>query len=105
MESGQSKKSSYLKAKDRVTAIKKFYQHLVIFVVINALISWFKISRYMDEGASFEDTMTRLDIYVVWMVWGFFLVLQALRTFNSNIFLGKGWEEKKIREYMNEGNS
>ena len=32
--------------------------------------------------------------------WGFGLLMHGLRVYGYNFFLGKGWEERKIREYM-----
>lgn len=32
--------------------------------------------------------------------WGIGLASDAMKTFNYSLFLGKDWEDKKIREYM-----
>ena len=98
------KNQRYLRAKKKAEALRKFYKHLIIYVVVNIVISGFKIKGYMEDGYSFEETLGLIDIWVVWAVWGAFVLLQAIRTFKSNVILGADWEEKKIREYMNENN-
>jgi hypothetical protein len=65
------------------------------------LISGFKIEDYLDGGFTWEETLSQLDVYIVWIVWGAFLLLQALKTFNSKMIMGADWEERKIREFMN----
>lgn len=82
--------------------LRKFYKHLVVYVVINIIISGIKIYDYMGDGYSFEEALFTLDTYITWLVWGAFVLLQAVRTFKSNVILGADWEERKIREYMNE---
>ena len=32
--------------------------------------------------------------------WGIGILFHAIGTFNLNPFFGKGWEERKIKEYM-----
>lgn len=104
--SNQSKhsmeESHYLRARKRLDEIKKFYRHLFIYVVINLLISGLKIRGYMQDGDTFMEALNTFDVYVVWLVWGFFVIVQAVRTFKTNVFLGADWEERKIKEFMNE---
>lgn len=102
MDAEQRKQKSYMRAKNRVIAIKKFYQHLVVYIAINCLISLLKINDYIDDEESLADTLSRFDIYIVWIIWGFFVLLQAIRTFKPTVFMGSDWEERKIQEYMNE---
>ena len=92
----------YLLAKKRTENLRKFYKHLVIYVLVNSFISGFKIKDYVEGGFTFEEAFSQFDVYIVWLVWGAFVALQALRTFNSNLIGGADWEERKIREYMNE---
>lgn len=94
----------YLRAKKRTDMIRKFYKHLAVYVIVNTIISFYKVRDYMRDGDSFEEAFLQLDTFIVWLVWGVFVILQAVRTFKSNVILGADWEEKKIREYMNENN-
>ena len=95
---------SYLRAKKRIENIRKFYKHLVTYLVINLIISSFKISRYYSEGDNLSDIIFNVDNLSVWVVWGIFLLFHAYRTFSKGAFLGSDWEEKKIREIMNKDN-
>ena len=95
---------SYIRAKEKVELIRKFYKHLVVYVLVNIIISTYKMIDYMDGGYTFDEAFFQLDIFIVWMIWGVFVVLQAVRVFGSNVFLGKDWEDKKIQEMMNNKN-
>lgn len=96
------KQQKYLRAKKRMDELRKFYKHVAIYVLVNIFISGFKIREYLGDGYTWEETLSKLDVYVVWIVWGAFVILQAIRTYNTKMILGSEWEERKIREYMNE---
>ena len=96
------KHQRYLRAKKQTEMIKKFYQHLVVYLVANIIISVYKVREYMGDGDSFEEAFFQLDTFIVWIVWGVFVILQAIKTFKTNAILGVDWEEKKIREFMDE---
>ncbi len=90
----QSKKESkYIRAKGRVDELKKFYANLWSYIMvisalatINYLVNEF---RYM---------------WFLWAAfgWGIGIAFHAICTFNLNPFFGKSWEERKIKELMNE---
>lgn len=101
-DKNQREEKKYLRAKKRIEEIKKFYKHLMVYLVVNLFISFFKIKDYMEDGDSLIETLSYFDVYIVWVIWGFFLLLNAVKTFNANVFLGSDWEERKIKEYMNE---
>lgn len=90
---------SYLQAKRKVEILKSFYQHLVVFILINAgVILW---SANFFNGK--EIDFSRWEIYFPTIMWGiglFFHALYALfELYLKNNFL-KQWEENKIREFM-----
>lgn len=93
---------SYLRAKKRMELIKKFYKHLVIYILVNLAISVYKVVDYVEGGYSFEEAFFQLDIFIVWIIWGVFVILQAIKTFKAGAILGADWEERKIQEIMNE---
>lgn len=95
----------YQRAKKRTEQLRKFYKHLVTYVVINMFISGYKINENMGNGDTFEEAFFNLDTFIVWIVWGAFVALQAVKTFKPTIIMGSDWEERKIREYMNENKS
>lgn len=81
----------YLRAKEHVAKLKKFYGNLTSYILIISLLAlinyWTNEWRYM---------------WFLWAAfgWGIGLAFHAISTFNLNPFFGKDWEEKKIKEFM-----
>lgn len=83
--------SKYLRASGRVTELKEFYGHCfrgTIAIIIVAAINY-----YLNEW------------YYPWFLWVVFgvslgLILRAFKTFGLNGILGRDWEERKIKQYM-----
>ena len=85
-----TKETKYQKAKERVEAIKDFYIHLTAYVVVNLIL--FSINMIVSPD----------DLWFFWplMGWGIGLFFHALSVFSSGPGFGADWEEKKIRELM-----
>lgn len=79
-----------VEAKKKVERIKKFYAHLTTYIMVNS----FLIMLNLLTEPSFMWSLIPL------FAWGIGLASDAMRTFNYSLFLGKDWEDKKIREYM-----
>jgi len=92
-ESRASNDAKYLRAKERLSVIKKFYGNLGSYVVFIAFLAGL---NYYTNGWSY--------MWFLWAAfgWGIGLVVQALKVFGMSTFLGKNWEERKIREFMEE---
>ena len=86
----------YLKAKRSVKKRKAFYIHLLIFITVNLITIYIKING---------EHPIKLNEYFTRGIWTFFLVLQGIRTFVPDFFLGSNWEDKKIQELMNKNRS
>ncbi len=85
-----TKEIKYLKAKERVEALRGFYVHLTVYVFVNL-------------GLFFINMITSPEtLWFIWplMGWGIAIVLHALRVFVEGP--GSSWEEKKIAELMQE---
>lgn len=86
-----NKETKYLRAKERVEKLKKFYGNLLSYVLVIALLAginyWTNEWRYM---------------WFLWAAfgWGIGIVFQTIRIFNINPFFGRDWEERKIKEIM-----
>lgn len=80
----------YERVKRRVSEIKEFYVHLIVYVGVIALL--FVIDLFADGNPNYW--------WVYWpaLGWGIAIVLHAARVFGS--FKGGGWEERKIKEMM-----
>jgi len=70
----------YKKAREKVNEIRGFYIHLIVYVIINAVFIYFIGKAWLWVTA----------------FWGMGLIFQLVNTF----LLGKEWEEKKIKEYI-----
>ncbi|RTE53104.1 histidine kinase [Arenibacter aquaticus] len=85
------KENKYYRAKARVEAIKKFYLSLASYVVfigfLAALNYWVNQWQYA---------------WFLWAAfgWGIGLVFHAVKVFGVNAFFGRNWEERKIKEFM-----
>ncbi|WP_135611808.1 2TM domain-containing protein [Methanococcoides sp. AM1] len=74
-----------LRAQERVSELKKFYNHVIVYLVIMAILFFID---YSDRG----------NWWVQWpmVVWGIFVVIQGINVSK----IGKNWEDKKIKEIM-----
>jgi len=85
----------YIKAKNRVEKVKKFYNHLAVYIIINLVITGFKVSNNLGSWKEFTNELFSIDILSSWTVWGIVLLIH----FISVTFLA-GWEERKIEALM-----
>ncbi|MGB5818191.1 MAG: 2TM domain-containing protein [Saonia sp.] len=85
--------NKYLRAKERVETIKKFYGSIFSSLFVILLVAG--INYYVDEWR---------HPWFLWVVFGLgiSLIFKALKIFNFNPFMGKDWEERKIKEFMQE---
>ena len=88
-----NKENKYLRAKERVDGLKKFYGNLVSYVLV---ISFLALINYWNNQWSY--------MWFLWAAfgWGIGIIFHAIGTFNLNPFFGKDWEERKIKEIMRE---
>lgn len=86
-----NKEAKYLKAKEQVAEIKKFYTSLFFYVVFISILAWlnYRVNEFRYA-------------WFLWAAfgWGIGLLFQAAKAFNWSPFLNKDWEEKKIKEFM-----
>jgi 2TM domain len=75
----------------RVAAIKGFYIHLGIYLIVNA-------------GLIVIDALTGSDWWVQWVIfgWGIGIVAHALAVFGRASRLVSDWEDSKIKQLMAE---
>ena len=88
-----TEETKYQKAKERVEAVKGFYIHLTVYVVVNLIL--FSINMIVSPDG----------LWFFWplMGWGVGVALHALRVFGAGRWFGADWEEKKIDELMKQG--
>ena len=86
------KEQAYIRAKKRVKKLKGFYWHAFWYVVVNIFI----ISMIVSNNGDFWHFGT----FSTAIFWGIGLGFHALSVFGKSFLFSKSWEEKKIKEYM-----
>ncbi|RZJ26382.1 MAG: 2TM domain-containing protein, partial [Flavobacterium sp.] len=85
----------YERARKRVQAISGFYKHLAAYILVNLFLLVVKAVN-LDEGEKFFV----VDTFKTAIFWGIGLAFHALGVFYNQVFFGKNWEDRKIRELM-----
>ena len=92
----QKSNLSYIKAKNKVDRERGFYNHLIVYILVNTVITILKVWNNLDSWESFTNELISINVLSVWVIWGIFLVLHFL-----SFKFGGAWEERKIEELMN----
>ncbi|MGB1042571.1 MAG: 2TM domain-containing protein [Tenacibaculum sp.] len=95
----------YIRAKKRVEVLKGFYIHLVVYIVVNTLVSTSKIVRNINNGETFSEAFFDINTLALWFLWGVPMVLHTFKAIGFNLFFGSEWEKRKINQYLNESNN
>ncbi|TDQ27783.1 2TM domain-containing protein [Tenacibaculum caenipelagi] len=93
MERDYTQEQKYILAKKRVEKIKGFYIHLLVTVFIIPVLVFFNL-KFVPEFHWFYFA-------IIGMLFGVFFHWLGVFGFDK-VGLGKDWEEKKIRELMEE---
>jgi len=80
----------YRKARRKVDAIKSFYNNLLAYCIVIPFLAWLNYQTTSFPWAIFPA-----------LGWGIGLLGHWANTFGYNPILGKEWEERKIKEFMN----
>ena len=99
MEGSLKQSEKYKKAQRQVQQIKKFYGHLRVYIIINALLiivklnlfNWFKGEYDWMEDPNFSGWVS-WNVLGTHILWGIGLLAHALYVFK---FKSKSWEELK----------
>jgi len=88
----ESRDQKYIRAKERIAAIKKFYSKLGGTLVAILIVAG--VNYYVNEWKN------------PWFLWvvlfgGISILSEAYKAFGLNWILGKSWEKRKMDEYMN----
>ena len=89
----ESKENKYLRAKEQVREIKKFYTGLMFYIIFIGFLA--TINYYTNQWNY---------MWFLWAAfgWGIGIVFHAAKAFQWSPFLNKRWEERKIQEFMKE---
>jgi len=83
--------NKYLRAVERVHDIKEFYGSLISYCLVIPFLIFINL-KYVPHFHWFWFPM---------FGWGIGLIFHGFKAFSYNPILGKDWEERKIKEYMN----
>jgi hypothetical protein len=87
--------SNYVKALERVERLKEFYQNLASYCLVIPFLIFINL-RFSPGFQWFWFPL---------FGWGLGLTFHFLEVNNYNIFLGKNWEDRKIKEMMKQNNN
>ena len=91
----------YTSAKKKVKRIKGFYRHLAIYLAVNICITIAYVGSDMWNDLPFETAIWNLQIFFVWIPWGIGLLIHGICALDVlSFFIGRGWEDKKIKKLM-----
>ncbi len=85
----------YKSAQKRVKDIKGFYIHLLVYLFVNVFLILLNTNIFRFGNLNFEPC----NFYTA-LFWGIGLAAHWASVFGPGMFLGKEWEEKKIKELM-----
>lgn len=97
-----SNEERFIRAKERVDKLKGFYWHLFSYICVNLFISISKIISNMSGGESFMDAFWDFGTFALWIFWGIGIGFHAMGVFGTNLVFGRKWEERKLKEFMDE---
>jgi len=89
-ETNNLENSKYVRAVERVEKLKEFYQNLASYCIVNPFLIFINLT--FSPG-----------FHWFWFPifgWGIGLAFHFLEVNNYSIFLGKNWEDRKIKEIM-----
>lgn len=86
-----TQENKYLRAKERVEELKKFYNNLIAYIIVNAGLA--ALNYWQNQWAY---------TWFLWSVfgWGIGLAFHAAKAFQWNPLFNKDWEERKVKEFM-----
>jgi len=90
METNYSNTECYYQAQKKVEEIKKFYQHLTVYLLCNPIVI-------------VVNLMTSPGYLYFWyslLGWGVPIVLHGLKAFDCFPFFNKEWEKRKIEKIL-----
>ena len=85
---------NYERAKKRVNQLKGFYTSLIVYIVV---IIFLAVVNYLTSPGIWW-------FLIVAFIWGIFIVAQGISLYRKRGLFSKEWEDRKIKEYMEEDN-
>lgn len=83
----------YREAVRKVKRLKGFYTHLLIYILVNLFLILVNLNDIRDQ-----NTFWSWEIWATPVFWGIGLIAHGAGVFCPGYFLGKDWEDRKIKE-------
>ncbi|KAG1647935.1 Sensory transduction protein LytR [Nymphon striatum] len=90
------------RAEKRVKDLKGFYIHLMVYIMVNIMISTVIVVSRMYEGDGFFEALLDFGTWSTWLFWGIGMAFHGAKVFSYNPFLNKAWEERQLQKYLEE---
>jgi hypothetical protein len=94
----------YERAKKRVDCIKGFYNHLVVYLIVNSAIILIRLEIipiiYINSKETDFQNWLDWNTYGIALFWGVGVLIHAIWAFKNKITLFRNWEEKQIQKYL-----
>ncbi|MDP2685955.1 MAG: 2TM domain-containing protein [Aequorivita sp.] len=104
MDSSQNIK--WKKAHKRVEALKGFYTHLAIYIIVNIAIFIVRgqIVEFFKNESPDKDFMEWVDwnVLIVPIFWGIGVLFHAANAFQYKLKFIKNWEQKQLEKFLEE---
>lgn len=98
----QSRLDKKVRAKKRVEELKGFYIHLMVYLLVNIMISTVIVVSQVYEGESLIAAIWNFGVFSTWLFWGIGIFFHAIKVFSFNPFFNKEWEERQIQKYIDQ---
>lgn len=100
------KEAKYFEIKKRIKKQRNFYNHLQVFVIVMLVLLLFSntIFNFFESYVHNPNSLkwARANIWVNALIWFVVIVVQGIYAFKYKIPFIDNWEQKKIKEFMNE---
>ena len=94
MKTNYTEEQKYIRAKRTVEKLKEFYANLIAYLVVIPFLIF--VNLQVSPGFHW--------FWFPMLGWGIGVLFHGFSVYNNNIFFGKEWEERKIKEYMDKYN-
>lgn len=84
-------REKYERARKRVACIKGFYSNLLAYLIVIPFLFWLNYR-----------TSSFLWALIPAVGWGLGLIVNGMHAYGYSPFLGRNWEERKLKEFMSQ---
>ncbi|WP_203292601.1 2TM domain-containing protein [Luteirhabdus pelagi] len=102
----ETTEENYRKASKKLKALKEFYAHLTVYIILSVLaiigaIIVLNLPQVEELGPEFKNWV--LWSYIItWAIWGIAILIHWYNVSNGKVPFFRKWEERKIKELLDE---